>query len=228
MGLRANFDRGFLRRYLLMAAVGLGWAAYCAYDGLVAYPKKLEIAREFDVLRKLEADREIDYLEREKRWKSITDEKQWPSQEPKKTAEEMRNLISQQYFMGAIGLLIGLPALYSWFTSRNSWIERTPTGLTTSWGQKLDYTTVQILNKRRWTKKGIAVAEYEDGGTRRKFVFDDFKFERQPLDQMLRDLEMVLSDAQIVEGRREPLPGASSEESSADGNDSGGNEPGRE
>ena len=59
-------------RYGLMALVGLGFAAYCAYDGFYAYPKKLKYCEAFAEITGEDDD------ERSKKWKAITEEKGWP------------------------------------------------------------------------------------------------------------------------------------------------------
>lgn len=203
MTVRANFTRSWLRRYLLMAVLALGWASWCAYDGLVAYPARYERAEEYARLEGLEKP------QRDEAWKKIAREKGWPVVKPD-SAEEVRGSILQQYVMGVLGLVIGLPAIGCWIVSRNAWVERTDTGLKTSWGQSVDFSTVESLNKRKWKHKGIARALYRDGDRTRTFVFDDFKFERQPLGKILRDLEAVLDDSKILEGTREPEPERSS------------------
>jgi hypothetical protein len=220
---RANFQTSYLRRFLLMAAVGLGWASWCAWDGFVAYPKKLEHRIQFDQLKGPNGE-ELELEARKDRWKALAAEKGWPKNYPAKKPEEIRGDITLQYLMGAIGLVIGVPALLSYFLSRGSWVEGNSQGLKTSWGQSLNYTDVTRLNKLRWARKGIARAEYTADGRQQVFVFDDFKFERVPLGQMLRDLEAVLKRDQIVGGPTEAEAEAArvaDKESVAETSDSG-------
>lgn len=201
MTVRAEFQKNYLMRYLILAVVCLFMASWFAYDGLVGYPKKLQYAEAYDQLRELEAAPRVE------RWKALAEEKGWPSDTPTKTAEEIRSDITGQYFWGGLNLLAGLPALFFYFRSRGSWIEATEGGLQTSWGQKVRFADVTQLDKRKWRRKGIAKATYRsaepntpaDGGGR-VFVFDDFKFQREPLGQMLRDLESELTPEQIVGG----------------------------
>ncbi len=194
---RANFQSSYLTRYSLLAAVCLGMCAWFAYDGFVAYPKKLVVAEAFEEVADLSGP------ELEDRWNEITSEKGWESRRPEKKAEEIRSDITEQYFWSAITLALGIPALVLLFRSRGSWVQRTENGLETSWGQTVKFADVQSLNKRRWQKKGIARATYLDGGATRYFTFDDFKFEREPLGQILRDLEDTLTDEQVTGGLKE-------------------------
>lgn len=213
MPLRANFQKSYLWRYALLAAVGLGFSAYFFYDGLIGYPKKLEYAIEWEKLSHLDTD------QRAEAWRKIVAERGWPKRTPDEKAEEIAASIPGQFFWGVITALIGLPALYLLIMSRNSWVERTEGGVTTSWGQTMSFADVVELNKSKWAKKGIAKAKYIDQGRARIFVFDDFKYEREPLGQMLRDLEQMLPDDKIIGGPREQAT-----VSSAPASDSAGTE----
>lgn len=211
--MRAEFQRSYLMRYLVLAAVCLGLGVWFAYDGFIGYPQQLEYAEAYAEIQKLPS-REI-----EQRWTELTAEKGWPSKLPSKSAEEIQSDIYGQYFWSALSFLVGIPALLLVIRSRGTWVEPTETGLTTSWGQSMNYVDVQSLNKRKWAKKGIARATYRDGNTTRTFTFDDFKYDREPIGEMLRSLEAVLKPEQITGGPPEGEP-ASPVDSSAGPDDS--------
>ena len=188
-----------------MLAGGFLFAAlFFAYDGFIGYPKKKVYAEKYAEIKDLEPD------ERQAKWKQITDENNWPKSVPVKTPEQIAEDIRGQYFYGVVCLAIAIPPLLLYFRTKGSWIEATADGLVTSWGQTLNYSRVTQLDKKRWANKGIAVATYSEGATSRKFVFDDFKYQREPLGQMLRDLEKVLAPEQIVGGPPEKDPGLDS------------------
>lgn len=195
--LRAHFQKNYLMRYAVLAGVCLLLACWFAYDGFIGYPSQLPMASAYDELRELEDD------ERRSRWQALSSENGWPSETPEKTAEEIRTDITGQYLWAVINLLVGLPALAYFIRCRGSWVEQTEAGLTTSWGQSVRFADVTRLNKKRWAEKGIAKAAYTEGGRSKTFVFDDFKFERDPLGSMLRSLEEVLDRDQIVGGPTE-------------------------
>ncbi len=203
MTVRAEFQKNYLMRYAALAAVCLLMAAWFGYDGLVGYPQKLVYARAYDELRSLDSTQRID------KWKKLAAENNWPKDVPTKTAEEVESDITGQYFWGGLNLLVGLPALFLLLRSRGSWVQGTDGGLTTSWGQTLRYADVKSLDKRKWQRKGIAKATYIEsvaGGPEnvsRTFVFDDFKFDREPLGKMLSELESHLSPEQITGGEPE-------------------------
>lgn len=216
MTVRAEFQKNYLTRYLILSGVCLFMAAWFAYDGLVGYPQQMVYAEAYDPLREMEA------AERAERWQAVTAENNWPRDVPKKTAEEIGSDITGQYVWAILNLMIGLPVLILFFRARGSWVEATPEGLTTSWGQTVRFADVTRLDKRRWQRKGIAKALYNEtgavpsgvgssgtgpsGGGKRVFTFDDFKFQREPLGVMLRDLEASLQPEQIVGGPPEEPP----------------------
>lgn len=198
MNERADFKKNYLMRYSVMALICWGSGLWFAYDGLIGYPKGLPAAEAYDPLRQIE-----DAEERFDRWQALATENGWSPSVPKQSAEELREKIRGQFFYMIPCFVGGILALFYYFSCRGSWVEPTPNGLTTSWGQSLNFSDVTLLNKKRWSNKGIAKATYNDLGTRKSFVFDDFKFEREPIGKMLRTLESVLKREQIVGGPTE-------------------------
>ena len=195
---RANFQSSYLTRYLIMAAICLGGGLWFAYDGFIAWPRELPAAEAYDELRDIE-----DAEERISRWESLATERGWPKSTPKKSAERLRSDIQGQYLWMTICFAAGIPALVYYFASRGTWVEPTDDGLRTSWGQQVKFSEVKLLNKRRWAKKGIAKAFYTENGAAKIFTFDDFKYEREPIGQMLRSLESQLPRDRIVGGPTE-------------------------
>ena len=175
-------------------------AAWFAFDGLVEYPKKLEYIEALEEIKSETADR----VEVQKKWEALSQSRGWPIDRPDqgegKSPDQIRSDIQWQFRMGIPSFLVGMAALYFYLKSRRQWVEETEGGLTTSWGQHVRFADVTQLNKKKWDKKGIARAYYSEGGKQRMFVFDDFKFDREPLGQILRKLEGVLQPDQIVGG----------------------------
>jgi hypothetical protein len=79
--------------------------------------------------------------------------------------------------------------------------------LTSSWGQGFDCDEIVSIDKKRWRDKGIARINYEQGGRRRRFVVDDFKFARDATDAILYELEAQIELDRIIGGLPEPPPG---------------------
>ena len=97
-------------------------------------------------------------------------------------------------------------------TDLKRWIEASDTGISSSWGQELRFDEMRTLDKKHWAKKGIAKITYEQEGRKKTFVLDDFKFHREPTDDILLLVESHLTDEQIINGHPEPI---SEEESEA-------------
>lgn len=194
---RANFQKNYLMRYAALSGVCLLLGLWFAYDGFIGYPSKIPMAAAYDEIRDLPAE------ERNDKWLAITEEKGWGTDIPEKSAEDIRSDITGQYFWALLNAVFGLPALILFIRSRGRWVERTEDGITTSWGQSFKFSDVTRLNKKRWANKGIARATIEGSGQTGTFVFDDFKYEREPLGKMLRALEDVLKPEQIVGGPSE-------------------------
>jgi len=212
MTVRANFQKNYLMRYLILAGVCLFLAAWFAYDGFIGYPRQLTYAREYGQLADLEPP------ERQAKWKEISAERGWSGATPEKEPAEIEDDIKGQYVWAFLNLVVGVPALLLYLRSRGSWVEATDTGLKTSWGQTVDFSKVTKLNKKKWSDKGIAKASYSDRHGQKVFVFDDFKYEREPLGRMLRELESQLTPEQIVGGPPEK-PAAETEPSADAAND---------
>jgi hypothetical protein len=182
-----------------MAIAGFFMSAWFFFDGLVTYPKNLMYAEAYE-----EIQAQVDNKgEQAKLWAEKANSEGWPTAQPEKKAATLRNDINGQYIFGALSLLLGIPAIYFYLRSRNQWVESTDDGWTTSWGQTVRFADVKQLNKKKWDAKGIAKAQYNDAGKLRTFVFDDFKFERQPLGQIIRQLESVLQPEAIIGGLSE-------------------------
>jgi hypothetical protein len=198
MSTRANFQSSYLTRYAIMAAICIGAGLWFAYDGFIGYPANLPAAKAYDEIRDLN-DAEL----RIEKWKELAEQNNWSKRPPEKSAEEIENDIVGQYFWMTLCFLAGIPAVYYYLSSKGNWVESTETGLTTSWGQTVDFSKVTELNKKRWEKKGIAKATYQTDSGNRMFVFDDFKYEREPLGEILKSLEAKLDREAIVGGPTE-------------------------
>lgn len=195
MAVRAEFQSSFLRRYLLIAVTCGLCCAWFLYDGVWGYPQQLQRRLAYDELAERLQDDELNAA-----WRELVAAKGWPRATPDKKAEDIEHGIQQQYFWAAITGLICAIFVAFYFRSRRAWVEQTEQGLSTSWGQSVDFSQVQRLDKRKWRTKGLAYATYQDAGRKRVYTFDDFKYAREPLGMMLKRLEQHLRPDQIVGG----------------------------
>ncbi len=193
MPIRANISPGFTWRLALVAVFCFGMALWFLFDGLVTYPRQRERALEY---QRLEEEGRLD------EWEGLAQKRGWSTENP---GEPKTEADSYGQFIFA-GLLVppGLIFVFRFLRARKRWIEATETGLRASWGQQLDFEQIVGLDKRQWAKKGIAKVIYEEGGRKRRFVLDDWKFEADPTGEILREVEACIAPDQIFGGRPEP------------------------
>ncbi len=210
MAAKAPISSGYLLRLALVALVCLAYAAWSAYDGFVKYP---EHNRSVAALEKVKEEHPTDW---QPIWEKMAEENDWS-----KTPGELKSNFSMiaQYVQLGITLPIGLLFAFFWLAHRGKWMATDETGVLTSAGQRVSFDAIQRVDKQRWATKGIALVWHQDGGVEKKLVIDDWKYERGPTDDILREIELHLTREQIVNGEPEPvddnapLPGVSDSQS---------------
>ena len=203
MSLRAEVDKKFIRRFLI---IGLGCIAFMlwgGYDALYTYPSQFEAAKKYkDLYHQMEAG-EINEDQRAAQWKELVEANKWP-QKPN-SADVAQQYIYFNWFLFGAGLLAGIFFLMKYMKLLDSWMEAKDGELMTSWGTTMKLDQVKEVNKTKWSKKGIARVIYADeNGSQRTLVLDDFKYHRETVGEILKLVEEGLSDEQIVGALREP------------------------
>ncbi len=197
MTIRALADSKFIRRYLLIACGGLAFMLWGLYDCLIAKPKALKMAEAYAALA------DLDSTELSKQWGKITEENGWPRAKPE-APEIVRQSIWFNWFVAIAGLILCLFFLLKYLRTKTAWMEATDTGIHTSWGQSLEFGQIRKINKAKWEKKGIARVLYENTeGHQKTMVFDDFKFDRATISQLMSLAENGLNRDQIIGGKTE-------------------------
>jgi len=196
MTIRAERDGRFYLRFLLIGLGAMGFALYCLYDGFIGYPLAQERALVFEKLIEEERGDE---------WDAEATKRGWSTTPPaaSKPHEEYEVDVKMQFWMAGLAGLVGFFPLLSVFRSRGRWIEFSGDTLTSSWGETVKMNQVTGLEKRQWRNKGIAKLRYDAGGKRRTFVIDDFKFKRDPTDEILVEIEKQISHDLITGGAPE-------------------------
>jgi hypothetical protein len=209
MPLRADNDPKFSRRFLWMGLAAIGFSLWSLYDGSIKYPREQERALAWE---KDFADRPTE------EWITFAEQQGWSTSLPKqsKSEEEYNFSIVSQYVMFVVAGLIGLYLISIPLRARGRWIESTEDGITSSWGQSFKFDDVVSLEKRQWRKKGIAKVTYLDDGRKRRFVLDDYKFDRYKTDEVLFELEQRIDPEKITGGPPEPPPGSDEQEIAAE------------
>lgn len=200
MKVRADYDPKYFRRFLLIGLGCIAFTCWCFYDALVKYPSELERAKVYWKPSQ-EPGEKYKAMERTD-WREVVKKNSWPTAAPRKPSK-IEHGIDQQYLFAAICGLIALPCLWKWFSARGSWVEGTDSGLTSSWNRSVQYDKIVSIDKTKWEKKGITKILYEDEGKQQTFVFDDFKFDRKVMSEILTRIESGLKNDQIIGGDRE-------------------------
>ena len=187
--IRAQVHQPFFRKFLYVFLGCTAFAGWCLYDGLIAYPKKLTIAEAYEGLPE-EGRREA--------WKELAGENGWPTITPAKTASDIRHDISTQFMQLILCMLFGLPALMMFMSGQGTWVEGDETVIRNSKGQEVPIDAITKIDKRKWDAKGIAKIYYEVDGKTKKFVMDDFKYDREPMGQLMKFAEAHLTEEQVT------------------------------
>lgn len=197
MSVRANADKKFLLKYLFIALACIAFALWSLYDGLVVYPNKLIQAKAYADLA------ELGSTEQSKRWQVLAKENGW-SPGMQEAPEIVAGKLKFQFVMAALAGLVGIPLLVWYLKTRGTHLDFDGQRVTASWGPAFELGSVTSLDKRKWSKKGIAKLEYSDGDATKNFKLDDFMYSRQEVGEILTAIEDRLSPAQITGGAPEP------------------------
>lgn len=205
MPLRANISPGFVWRLGLVALFCFGMALWFLFDGTITYPRQRQrILADPELRERAEAYQELEREGRKHEWEDIARQRDWPLQEPALPRTEAE--IYTQLILAGVLLPPALFFLVRFLVARKRWIEADEAGIRASWGQELQYDQILALNKKKWAKKGIAKIVYEEGGRKRRFVLDDWKYKAEPTVAILREVEARIDPEQIFGGFPEPPP----------------------
>ncbi len=216
MNLRANTEKKFLLKYLIIGAVCLAFAAWAVYDGFVNYPSQIPRAQAWEDLEAKIANSELLSSEDlSPMWKEISEKEGWDSKrltDAHPVAALEKNILYQYAFI-VIGLGVGIPCVLWYLRTKGAWLESSEDGLRLSTGQELKLSQITKFDKSKWEKKGIGVLHYTDeSGSEQKFVVDDLKFERKTTDQIVAWIETKIPGEMIVNGLTEVEYNAIAEE----------------
>jgi len=195
MTIRTTTDTRYYTRFLLIGAAAFAFSLWSLYDGAVKYPKKRQWALAF---QELAADG------RENEWFEYARQRGWPIEPPDKLITDAD--ITTQYIMAVVAATAGVVLLVVVWRARGRWIELNESGLESSWGQHVALDRVICINKKRWRDKGIAKIKYEHGRWKRRFVLDNYKYDRPTTDMILYEIEAEIGADKIVGGPPEPPP----------------------
>lgn len=213
MTVRADYDPSYFKRFLWMAMGCAAAGAWFFFDGSVTYPRELDRCKAY--WQASDDPRNPWEPVDDDEWIEIAKANNWSKEKPDVKPDKQQEKIGTQFFYGIGSMLIAIPCLLKWYMARGTWIEGDENSINSSWGQSFKFENVQSINKRKWEDKGIAKVRYEEDGRVQTFVLDDFKYQRKPMDTIVRWLEAKVTDEQITGGERQPEKKPQSESADA-------------
>ncbi len=168
---------GYLARVIVVAVITLIGSAWFSYDGFVSYPRQRHIALAYQVFQQ---ENRVD------QWPDHALAQGWPvtPEAPKSQSD-----ILLQRILGLAALPLGLLFSLISFRSVGRWTACDDTGIQTSTGLNIPYASITRIDKKRWQKKGIVVVHYKHEDKTGCLVLDDWKYNAQATETILRTLE---------------------------------------
>jgi hypothetical protein len=172
------------KRILLMSFFGVASGIWFFYDGLIDWPRKNAIAREY---QRLKDEKTLE------QWPKIAAEHGWPTKEPGRVHEDYE--LVMQVAIGTVLTLAGCAGFARFLLVRNRVLRSDEEAVYSPTGLRVPYSAMTRIDKRAWDSKGIAVVSYTQDGKRRTLKIDDFIFHGG--DAVLRDVE---ANAKLQQG----------------------------
>ncbi len=189
---RTTISNGYRIRLALIGAGLTGFGCWALYDGFIAYPRQNEIYAEFEQFKEDNDDWQTS-------WAAYADERGYQTNYNKLKQRGQIKDIAAQYLYAGLTLPFGLWFLYGFATSAGRWVEADDSGVRDSKGADLTWDQITGLDDARWKNKGIAYLSYDEAGTTKRVLLDDWKFQREPTDAIYKLAKARLSPNETQE-----------------------------
>ena len=189
MQIKTKTAKSFRFRLILLTVLGIGGSLWFLYDGAIAYPKQ-----------RVRALKYLEFKEKDQpeAWKEYATEQGWSTKSPGRPKSEAD--FALQFIMAGMAGLFGIYFLGSLIYMHNLWIELDDNGIRTSKGKEFAFEQIVSINKKKWDSKGIAKVFYDDNGSKRRLVLDDFKCDAQTTRDIMAEIESHISHDKIFGG----------------------------
>ena len=134
-----------------------------------------------------------DQFEKEKRlaeWPAYAAGKGWKAEPPHKYYDQDEILL--QFILGSLSAFAGVITLFYWISNKKRTVKSDSDAVYSPGGTRVPFTAITGLGLKKWESKGLATVRYEIDGRRGEFVLDDYKFDRDPTHEILREIETHL------------------------------------
>ncbi len=177
MNLETRLTATWRNRFLFVALMIIGFAAWFFYDGLVTWPAEAQRFEEYDriateMMERGEASgresREVKMA-----WERFAEAQGWSKKTPSERTDED---IQGQFTWGTGTGLVGLLFLGWVLWHQTLKIRADDQFVYSARGKPVPWESIKRVDRSKWEKKGIAVAIYEEAGKEKKLILDDYKF----------------------------------------------------
>ena len=204
MAAKAHISTGWKVRVGAMAFLITGMSIWFLMDGFVGYPAQREIYDEYAVF--VEQNKNMPQEAFIEAWNKYANEKKLPAitRDPKELEgyNKTDGSILTQKLLGFGTLPLAALTIWYFLGLFKKWIATEEDGVYTNRGS-VGWDQIEKLDKTRWPKKGIAFLLYKQGENAGRLRIDDFWYDRDPTDKIMREIEDKLSDEQITGDIRE-------------------------
>lgn len=204
MATTAQCSTGWRVRLGIIAVMSVFMTAFFLYDGFIGYPDSQKLYEKFKAFQ--ESHEDLGEAELLKQWNAHAAQNQLPVENKVKKLLDLEKTDSDIRTQRILGFIL-VPLSFMVCLSFMRWLKQTVTcddsGVSNSKGQTASWESMVKLDKTRWPKKGIAYLHFKEGDVEQRMLIDDFKYERDPTEQIVRAIEAKLEDAQIVGDIRE-------------------------
>jgi len=206
MDIKSNARKGYITKFLLIGLVGLAIGGWHLTDAITKAPKLRKHADAYLEMRGPQNENG-DYMisdgDLQEAWKAYAEPLGLPIDKPK-LHDDIKFFVTYNYFVGAIFTLLGLWCLAVCLPAIGKWIQLRDGKLSTKGGKEIALEDITAIDKTRWEKKGIAkVSATDANGKVQTVIIDDLKFEREPTDQIMAEIERVAGEDKITAGKPE-------------------------
>lgn len=137
--------------------------------------------------------KEHDRYSKEKRlaeWPAFAQSQGWKVEPPHKYYEQ--DEIFLQFILGTLSAGAGAATLIFWMVQKKRSVKTDEEAVYAPAGTRVPFTAITGLGLKKWESKGLARVRYELDGKRGEFVLDDYKYDRDPTHEILKEIETHL------------------------------------
>jgi len=165
-------QKGFLALFF----VGIG--LWFLFDGKVGFPKSNDrwLAHE-----KFKTENRLS------EWPQFAKNAGWNETPPHKYYK--KNDIAAQYFIGALAVVFGMAVFIYWAGQIKLVFKLEEGAVIIPGGKRVPFESITGINRKKWDDKGLATIYYSIDGRAGKFILDDYKFDPQPMREIMKEIE---------------------------------------